>query len=218
MFKGYSHTPGRVYACLLALFLSFSWTSCSKELTSDEITDQALAGTESSIQTEEHRYCKTQSYCLTAGQTIESGSVIVKNDQNNLYITVQSTGGFQSTTENIKIWVGDDQSLLPVSGNGTPIPGQFPFKYDATGNSFTATIPFSSITGSCAITCSTKLYIFVHVDIIDPSGTAQTAWGGCVGKNIDKPGRWYYFDTYQGSCCTCGCPPTAVAKGSIIAN
>ena len=210
-----------LFLVILISFFAFASSSCKKSLTETPLTDQSLLSSET-LPSSITPYCKSQDYCLTAGQTINSGSVTISNDATNLYIKVNSIGGFQAATENIKIWLGDNLDLLPLSGGGAPIPGQFPFKYDASGNEFTATIPFSAIEAytSSSITCSTSLFVYIHVDIIDPNGQSQTAWGGCTGVSIETPGRWYYHDTYKGECCTTpppgeGSTQTAFAKGNI---
>lgn len=187
--------------------------SCTKDPAT--ITEENLMTTHSVT------LCKTETTCLWAGQTINAGSVVISNDATNLYITVNATEGFQNTTENVKIWVGNNLDLLPRAGNNAPIPGQFPFKGTASGTTFTMTIPFSGIdsySGS-AITCDNSfLYVYVHSDVI-AGGGAQTAWGGCTA-GTDSP-RWYFSTTYTTACCSTPPPAncfsqTAFAKGGWI--
>jgi len=210
---------------------AITWTSCTKGLTEEELASQNLLTNDNSVVTNTlpSNYCKTQSSCLWAGQTINAGTVTVSNDATNLYITVRSTEGFQNVAENIKIWAGNDLATLPVTPSGPnagiPIPGQFPFKYTATGTEYTVTIPFTSIdsySGS-KITCnSSALYLYVHVDAV-ANGGAETAWAGnCDATGPTSPGpRWYYSLAYTTACCTTPPPgncfsQTAFAKGGWV--
>ena len=207
-------------ADLLLVLLFF--ISCSKSNTdspeiqalSEEANDTPL------ITSILQNYCKSDTTCLWAGQTINAGSVVISNDATNLYITVNSKEGFQAVNDNIKIWVGNDLANLPANTQNVPIPGQFPYKYTANGTSFTVTIPFNQITVDGApITCDkAMLYVFVHVDAI-AAGGAETAWGGCIpGTNTN---RWYFYANYTTACCTTPPPvdcysQTAFAKGGWV--
>lgn len=221
----------------LCLFLIAAWGLSSCELAKDPlenlsenkssakfpiVTPFADTTSNTSIQ------CNSVIWPLTAGQTIDAGTVTVSNDSQNLYITVYSNEGFQAVQENIKLWVGTDPDLtpaqggLPVNGQGVPIPGQFPYKVTATGNQYTFVIPFSSIEGyNGVVNCSSKLYIYVHVDAI-AGGGSETAWGGPTGVNVGTPGRWYFYGIYQAVCCDTppppsgGCVNTAFAKGGWV--
>lgn len=155
-------------------------------------------------------FCKTRDFCLWAGQTINSGKVVIGNDDENLYVIINSLEGFQDVKENVKIWVGDDIDDLPANKNGIPVPGQFPFKLtvDPTYTWYTVTIPFSSIKTSVPLDCSGKgLFIYVHVDAIAKK-KGETAWGGdCLADGpLKAQGRWYYNLSYSTGCCnTCNC-------------
>jgi len=209
---------------------AITWTSCTKGLTEEELASQNLLTNDNSVVTNTlpSNYCKTQSFCLWAGQTINGGTVTLANDATNLYITVNSTEGFQNVSENIKIWVGDNVDNLPKNGQGIPTPGQFPIKYTATGTSYTVTIPYAYIDsyGGGKITCDvTSLYVYVHVDAIAEGGS-ETAWAGnCDGTGgvgISDPGRWYYSLRYTPGCCTTPPPSsncytqTAFGKGGYV--
>ena len=82
------------------------------------------------------------SYLLTAGQHTVVGNLTVSNDQTNLYVTYTLTA--QCTFGTLHLWVGTDLANVPSTGNGTPIPGQFPYQFNASGlTTYTFTIPFS---------------------------------------------------------------------------
>lgn len=87
---------------------------------------------------------------LYAGQIMESGTVEFSepDDNNEVTITIQLNDGwrFKESSENVKI---QDYDLAP---SGNPSPGQFDWKGDATGTSFTIIVPQNSFYG-------------VHVDV-----------------------------------------------------
>lgn len=205
-------------ACLL-------WTSCTKSIIEEETaTQELLTSDPAAVIVPGPTVCKSQDFCLWASQTINAGSITVANDAENLYITVNAIEDFRDVLENIKVWVGDNLDLLPRAGNNAPIAGAFPFKANATGQSHTMTIPFSSIDiySGNKITCNnSSLYVFVHVDIsIGGSSSEATAWGGCLAGK-DSP-RWYFYSTYTTGCCDTPPPSdncysqTAFAKGGWI--
>lgn len=209
----------------LTVMFSFLWVSCTKSFIGEETPVQGVvAPAVAAIITPGpgDPVCKSQDYCLWANKTTSIGSVTVSNDAENLYVTVNAVQDFRDVLENIKVWVGDNLDLLPKTSNNTPIAADFPFKANATGNSHTLTIPFSSIdVYNGKITCNnSSLYVFVHVDISISGSSQATAWGGCLpGK--DSP-NWYFYDTYVTGCC--GTPPpsdncfaqTAFAKGGWV--
>jgi hypothetical protein len=166
---------------------------------------------------------------LTAGQTIPVGTVTVSNDLNNLYITYALDSVTQpgATFGTLHAWVGNDMTNLPVSqGSGAPIPGQFPYKPDATGlTTYTITIPFLDLFIQDANgACGTPLYVVTHAEVngVDANGDGapdgnETAFGG------PTPGsgpRWWFYGLYS-VCCDFGPPPveacsTAYGKGSHV--
>lgn len=167
--------------------------------------------------------CASTTFPLTAGKHIDAGNVIVSNDNENLYITVNSTAGFAAVAENVKIWVGTNTDLtpaeggVPVNGQGVPIAGQFPWKYNASDTTITVTIPFTELEAyNGVVNCSSKILVYVHVDVLG----GETAWGGALPGNLNT-NRWYFYDTYQAVCCTPPPPPsgytqTAFAKGNYV--
>ena len=150
--------------------------------------------------------CLNNPYNLTAGQHINAGSVEVVNDGNNLYVTYNTIGVFGT----LHLWVGTSLLDVPAVPNGpnagTPIPGHFPYSFDASGlQHYTFVIPLSEHN----YICGTQLYFLAHAEVsgdldgdgID-DGKVQTAFGGGTPVNVDEPGRWYFYDTYTVQCCT----------------
>jgi hypothetical protein len=172
--------------------------------------------------------CPTVTWNLTAGQTMDVGSVSVTNDAENVYVTY--TLDYPGATfGTLHLWVGNDLLNVPSNPEGTPVPGQFDkalggASFDATGlTSYTFTIPFADLSIiDVTQVCGTNLYVVPHAEVtVDANGDGEldneTAFGG------DTPGsgrRWWFYGVYP-ICCAFGPPPvplceTAFAKGGWV--
>lgn len=162
-------------------------------------------------------YCgEAMDFTLWAGQTINAGTLTVYNDKDNLYLTFNSTEGYQDVTENIKVWAGTDLLNLPVNSQGVPVNGDFPYKLTvASGEKIaTMTIPLAGIVDYDETVCGKQIiHVVAHVDIKAPDGnggyTEETAYAG------DIPGetpRWWFRLEYTPQCCTDTPPP---AEGTM---
>ena len=143
---------------------------------------------------------------LIAGQSIDAGTVTVTNDDENLYVTVFSTYGFQQVDENIKMSIGDIAELP----SKRPPAGHFDYKWtevngDGTPNTHTFTIELEGLEfwdgkGNCeSAETSTPFYIILHADVLTESGSSETAFGGCIDP--DTKGAWWYYMEYEAQCC-----------------
>lgn len=161
--------------------------------------------------------CLNNPYSLTAGQHINAGTLEVVNDGQYLYVTYNTLGEFA----NLHLWVGTDLLNVPSVKNGpnagTPIPGQFPYTFDASGlQHYTFKVPLAS--SGNLYKCGTKLYFMAHAEVsgdMNGDGTndgGQTAFGGGTGVNIADPGRWYFYDSYTVQCCTFDVPVSTEIK------
>jgi hypothetical protein len=164
--------------------------------------------------------CGTTTWNLTAGQTIDVGSVTVGNDAENLYVTykLDYPGAYFGT---LHLWAGNDIANVPANPQGTPVPGQFPFKYtppDNTTTEYTFTIPFKDLLiQDVTKVCGLKLHVVTHAEVNNVNGKNETAFGG------DKPGtgpRWWFHGEYS-ICCPSDSPDigaceTAFAKGGWV--
>jgi len=63
---------------------------------------------------------------LFAGQNIDVGTVSVWNDEENLYITYDTTGGWEMTETHLA--VAGSLPGIPQTKKGNPIPGKFPYQ------------------------------------------------------------------------------------------
>jgi hypothetical protein len=172
--------------------------------------------------------CPAVTWNLTAGQYYVWGTLSVTNDAEYIYVTYTLDLNKANCTSfgTLHLWIGNDLANVPSTKpnknnpGGIPIPGQFPFSYDASGlTSYTFKIHYSelSITGidSPDDLCYMKLYIFAHAEMCN-----ETAWGGDKYVNVGNPGRWYYYGEYTW-CCEGPPPPictleTAFAKGTHV--
>jgi hypothetical protein len=180
--------------------------------------------------------CTPTTWDLTAGQTIDVGTVTVTNDTNNLYVTytLDDPDYPNACFGNLHVWVGNNLDNLPSTpGNaqcpgGAPIPGQFcqvdgGACADATGaQTYTFMIPFSELNiVDVKDACNLALYVVTHAEVdlncTDGNNGHETAFGGPTPGNCN---RWYFYGVYN-ICCEDGPPPvdfceTAFAKGRWV--
>lgn len=192
--------------CLTVLFASL--LSCNEQNSIGlESTDSALKNGNTEIITKEiQNYtgevsdCGLATYDLKAGRTgIDAGDVIISYDDDNIYIEVTSTAGFQETSENIKIWLGKDLNDLPTAGNGAPINGHFPYKAIVTENTHIFQIALSEIDGG--LTCDDELYVVVHCDVLAESNGQISSETAYSGNHEGEGKRWWWYMKEIVKCC-----------------
>jgi hypothetical protein len=153
--------------------------------------------------------CGTTTWDLTAGQTINVGTVTVSNDTQFVYVnyTLDTVAHPGATLGNLHLWIGNDLANIPANSQGTPVPGQFCQAdggacYDATGlTSYTFAISFADlnivdVTNACPL----SLYVVTHaeVDLDGPSVPGhETAFGG---PNPGSGNRWWFYGIYEVCC------------------
>jgi hypothetical protein len=207
------------------LLLAFCVFSCNPVTNLDGDVDPTLA-TDLNLTTEAvtSPFCGSSSYTLWAGQTINGGALTVSNDADSLYVTYSTSFSFGT----LHLWVGTDMTLLPVNGQGVPIPGHFPYAQDTNGGTeYTFSIPLGSIpylADASGKLCDKSISVVAHAEVTI-NGEHETAWGGneaAPGPQIPGSGRWAYYGTYQVACCATPPPPatqklgTGFAKGTYI--
>jgi hypothetical protein len=147
--------------------------------------------------------CSATTWDLTAGQTINVGTVKVSNDSANLYITY-TLAYPGATLGNLHMWVGDHISLVPSNKQGIPVPGQFPWKVDATGlTASTLAIPLTAlgIVDESKV-CGMSLFVVTHAEVSmdsdhDGQKEDETAFGGDTSGSGP---RWWFYGAYS-ICC-----------------
>lgn len=131
-----------------------------------------------------------------AGQHIDIGDVTVNNDEDFLYVTVQTTGDW--VLGHTHLYVGDVAGL-PTNRSGNPQIGRFPYStsHDPMVTSFTYTLPLTDF-DSCFI-------IAFHAEAhrLDGNGeVVQSETGWADGDDITSGGSWATrFDYCKQSCC-----------------
>ncbi len=199
---------------LSILFVAVIFFSCDKANMNDN-PDKMISSLD------DIEYCGSEVWTLWAGQTIDAGILTVANDSVNIYVTYYTTGSFGT----LHLWAGIDSTLYPQNSQGTPVPGQFPYSYDATGlNEYTFTIPLIDI--EFFNECGDEIFVVAHAEVlIDGDGNGDEEWETAFGGDIPGPGsRWFYYANYTVECCDDPSPPTpdyeelgtAFAKGNWV--
>lgn len=146
----------------------------------------------SAIAENESAFCNSQQQViLYAGQNINAGNVTVWNDQANLYVQFNATGGWVISETHVA--VATSLAGIPQR-NGNPVPGQFPYKatHNPAVTSYTYTIPLGNWQPG------QDLYIATHAVmlLLDENGNViqrETGWG--FGPKF--PGRnWATYLVY----------------------
>lgn len=112
--------------------------------------------------------CDPQVQDLIAGQHIDAGDVIVKNDNENLYITYQTEGGWEITETHFH--VADSLEGIPQTKKGNPIPGQFDYKYEYDPAITKVTYTLSLDEFGFEVECGTELFIATHAVVQKVNG------------------------------------------------
>jgi hypothetical protein len=139
---------------------------------------------------------------IMAGQNDNVGSIVVWNDETNVYVSYQTIGAYKLNKTHLFIGAC---SAIPVNGAGSPRIGLFPFTatHGTSGVSiYTYTIPRSSLPAGCVC-------IAAHAEIVAFNSTgqqyySQTGWGN--GDQINDGGSWAMRFSY----CPEECPEEEV--------
>lgn len=147
-------------------------------------------------------------YPFTAARKINAGSITVANDSFNLYVTVKSIAGFQSDSENIKMWLGTDLTLLDGGGITRPSMGSFPHKLTTQIDSGTFTVALASVPSYDNTKSGNQtIYFVIGADVLVSDGKGGTMSGSAFGGSIKGLGKsWWFYDLYVDSCCNTPTP------------
>jgi hypothetical protein len=138
---------------------------------------------------------------LTAGQFIPVGTVTVSNDEDNLYVTYQTTGDWYLKETQLHVLDYAPMERLP--------PGQAPYKDENVPpypTSHTFVVPLSGL--GFEVGCGeTDLWLQAHATVVKIVGgeevQSETAYGGDIGGD---GGAWYGNIMYTVQCCNGGEP------------
>ena len=174
------------------------------------VVSLGLAGVIPAVAQEGIVACAATVWRLTAGQTIPVGAVTVRNDRENIYVRyLLSDEAPNACFGTLHLWGGPN--LADVPGGDSPIPGQFPYQFDASGSrDHTFIIPIADrLEPACNAALS--LFIVSHAEVtLDCRPEAveaghETAFGG--DQAVDDGGRWWFYGNY-----TLCCPPPSVIE------
>ena len=170
------------------------------------VVSLGLAGVTPAVaQTEGIVDCVSTVWQLTAGQTIPVGAVVVRNDRDNIYVTynLSDEKAPSACFGTLHLWGGTNLDDVPKNNAGNPVPGQFPYHFDATElRTHTFTIPIADrLEPACNAALS--LYIVSHAEVdldCDPATTddQETAFGGDLAGGSGN--RWWFYGNYE-LCC-----------------
>ena len=144
------------------LAVAFIFSACKKENETDSKNPVQKSSTAIN-------YCgEPTTVALIAGQNINVGSVIVGNDDDNLYITYATTGGWEMS--HIHLYVGTEEGLPEHMS-----PGHMTYNEDLENGTteYTVTMPKEDLNG---LECVTIAAHAIVKDNVGKGGT-QTAWG-----------------------------------------
>jgi hypothetical protein len=137
---------------------------------------------------------------LWAGKTINVGTVTVSNDEDNLYVTYQTTGDWYLKETHLYVLDYAPTERLP--------PGLAPYKDENVPpypTSHTFVVPLSEL-GFEVVCDETVLWLQAHAAVVKIVGgvevQGETAYGGDIGGD----GAWYGNIMYVVQCCNGGEP------------
>jgi hypothetical protein len=122
---------------------------------------------------------------MMAGQSTNTGTVTVWNDDTNVYVAYQLDGDYQ--LKKTHLYVGSCNSI-PVNNAGNPRIGNYPYHTDHAANvsTYVYVIPKASLPAGC-------LCVSAHAEVVayGTNGSltfSQTGWGN--GSQINDGGSW----------------------------
>ncbi len=149
----------------------------------------------------EDEVCGMDSVDLFAGQTIDVGSLIIANDEENLYVSYELVDGW--LLKETHVHVGCSLDDFPLTKNGNPKVGNFAYQmvFDPYMDTYALAIPLADI--ACFAECGDALIVGAHAAVVLLNDVGEeiqgeTAWGdgpGFPGKN------WFTYSEYETACC-----------------
>ena len=116
--------------------------------------------------------CGSTSVALIAGQHHNAGTVTMANDEDELTVTIATTGGWTMSATHVA--AATSLAGIPRNKPGNPVPGQFPAKASHAAGTTSHSVTFSL--ASLGATTGSNIIVAVHADV---SNGAQNegAWG-----------------------------------------
>lgn len=124
------------------------------------------------------------------------GSVDVANDEENLFVTLRTLGGW--TLEETHMAAAASDADLPVNRGGNPVPGQFPYssRHARGTTSFTYAIPLDGLG------FGEPMVVAAHAEVM-LGDRKEGAWGdGADGEPFAEGGNWATWFSHELVECT----------------
>lgn len=180
------------FAVVFMATIVLSLDSCTKEMAVQDSQEEFTSSTRL-VNISEIEFCgEVLTVRLLAGQHYEAGTVMVGNDEENLYVKYQTTGGW--FMKKLHLFVGDCE-LLPKNKGGA-IPGQFPYKvsFDELMTEYTFVIPLEELPD--------EMCVAAHAEVVRMEGDeivqTETGWG--EGEEVGN--NWSMVFSYVKQDCT----------------
>ncbi len=142
---------------------------------------------------------------LADGGAIEVGSVRVANDEADVFVTFETTDGWEITTSHL--FVGDEGDRIPITGGGTPQVGRFPWASDHVGGATSYTYAVSRADFDAV----DLLTVAAHADV-RRGEQMEGAWAD--GDPIGSERSWataFSYDPVE-----CASELVTVAEGGVL--
>lgn len=139
--------------------------------------------------------CDSTTTDLIAGKYKDVGDVQISHDEDTLYVTITTSGGWKM--DDYAIDVGCALSDIPTTSSGNPKVGLFTYQstFSSPRTAKEVAIPLSDIT--CLDACGEELVVAVHSNVKKGS-VCETAWADGDGF----PGAsWATYVPYELTCC-----------------
>ena len=130
---------------------------------------------------------------LWAGQNIDAGTVTVSHDEDNLYVTVETTGGWSLVESHLSVVTDPDD--FPTNKAGNPKVGHFEYggEHAAGATSHTFQLELGDLEAG------DEIYVAFHAALEGPGGASESAWG--AGTRFVNRGNWAtYFSVEIQEC------------------
>ncbi|WP_396195683.1 hypothetical protein [Flavobacterium sp.] len=182
----------KLFYCCMAL-LSLGILSCEKEETPDaqRISQSSSNAVVSNTVLEGLDSCVTTN--LMAGQHHVAGDVRVYVDLNNVYVEYRTTGNW--FIKKTHLFIGNCGEI-PVTRNGSPIPGQFPFSnaYPNGTQSVVYSFAKSNLPECFCVAAHAEVYRVENNQIVQ----TETAWAS--GERFTPRSWGMFFSACQSDC------------------
>jgi hypothetical protein len=152
-------------------------------------------------------YCGTTTeVILYAGQTIDSGTVTIKNDENNLYVTFSAADPWWLSETHLH--VADSKEGIPQNKKGNPKIGNF--DYQTTHDPLAAEYTYVIAKADLSLDENNSVVIAAHAVVVqeDSEGNiieSETGWAD--GEPFVDKGSWAMYLQYIWQECDTSQPP-----------